>query len=68
MDCTWWNMGSCYKFLKIKKTTSKYAPFLSITLLAMLSLKVINCYYLKDFAYQRINTEKNTNVRISTGK
>ena len=60
--------GSCYKFLEIKKTTSKYAPFLSITLLAMLSLKVINCYYLQDFAYQRINTEKNTNVRISTGK
>ena len=59
MDCTWSNRGSCYTFLKIKKNaTSKNAPFLSITLLAMFLLKVINCYYLESFAYQRNNTKK----------
>ena len=56
MDCTWSNRGSCIR--KKKNTTSKNAPFLSITLLAMLLLKVINCYYLESFAYQRNNTKK----------
>ena len=59
MDCTWSNRGSCDKFSKIKKkTTSKNAPFLFITLLGMLLLNVIDCYYSKNFACHRNNTEK----------